>query len=122
MHKAGASIDDHIGLRLEQARKSAGLTVDELAKRLGLDTDHVLALEAGTARASAAMLYRASRLLELELRWFFASDQCEQRDFRDLDAKCPEMINGAKSNGLMARLVDGARQRRDGSQTDPEFV
>lgn len=60
--RPGAQTLIQTGKAVTQLRESAGLTVPQLAARLGIDTAQLEAIEAGTAKLAADVLIRLSDL------------------------------------------------------------
>ncbi|WP_366558483.1 helix-turn-helix transcriptional regulator [Phenylobacterium sp.] len=66
-----ASVALQVGSRLRERRQQADLSRPELAEALGVSVRQLWAYEDGTARASAAMLVRAAKVLGSTVLAFF---------------------------------------------------
>ncbi len=64
-------VDDHVGAKLRQLRKSAGMSQSVLAGRLGLTFQQVQKYERGTNRVSASKLYETAAILGVPVADFF---------------------------------------------------
>src|ERR1700733_2077463 len=64
-------VDVHVGRRLRQARLLAGLSQEELGDGIGVSFQAVQKYEQGENRLSASRLYRAAKLLEQSVAFFF---------------------------------------------------
>lgn len=65
-------VDVHVGNRLRQARLLAGMSQEELGDGIGVSFQAVQKYEHGENRLSASRLYRAARLLDRAVAFFFA--------------------------------------------------
>jgi len=70
-------IDVHVGKRLRQARLLAGLSQEELGSGIGVSFQAVQKYEQGENRLSASRLFRAARLLDRSVSFFFNDLQGE---------------------------------------------
>jgi len=64
-------VDVHVGRRLRQARFLAGMSQEELGAGIGVSFQAVQKYEHGENRLSASRLYKAARLLERPISFFF---------------------------------------------------
>ena len=64
-------VDEHVGARLRQLRKSIKLSQSALAERLGLTFQQVQKYERGTNRVSASKLHEAALVLNVSVSDFF---------------------------------------------------
>ncbi len=64
-------IDVHVGRRLRQARLLAGLSQEELGVGIGVSFQAVQKYEHGENRLSASRLFRAAKLLDRPISFFF---------------------------------------------------
>lgn len=65
-------IDQHLGMRIAQARSEAGVNLDEAAAALEMSKADFAALEAGDQRVSAFRLARISKYFGRSIGWFYA--------------------------------------------------
>src|SRR5271154_7637768 len=64
-------VDVHVGKRLRQARLLAGLSQEELGDGIGVSFQAVQKYEQGENRLSASRLFRAAKLLDRPVSFFF---------------------------------------------------
>lgn len=64
----------HVGSRIRDARKAAGLTQSDLATRLRTTQEYVSRVERGNATPSVANLYEWAKALEVEAGWLLDSE------------------------------------------------
>ncbi|WP_413207940.1 helix-turn-helix domain-containing protein [Rhodospirillum sp. A1_3_36] len=64
-------VDRHVGHRIQQRRKSLGLTQAQLAEALGISMQQVQKYETAFNRISASRLYELSQALAVPVRFFF---------------------------------------------------
>lgn len=65
------AIDCHVGARARDRRIELGISEHDAAKALGRSVDHLRDCEAGRAHMSAVFLFEISRLLDVEIGYFF---------------------------------------------------
>lgn len=65
----------NLGLRLRTARQRAGLSLRELARRLGVSPSFMSQVENGKAQPSVATLYSLSQMLEVSIDHLFEGDE-----------------------------------------------
>ena len=94
------SIDVRIGSVVRTAREQKRYSVAALADRADIPRDTLLAIELGTARASAADLFRLSKALCVELRSFFG-ECCSMKQ-----ANPSGMIETLRAHDGMAALIE----------------
>jgi len=73
--RAPSEMDLRVSARLKVARRAAGLTLVELAGRLGLSHQQLQKYEQGKNRISAGLLYSIASELGVSLAVFFESAQ-----------------------------------------------
>lgn len=64
-------IDVHVGNQLRKAQQSAGMTDAVLAEGLGIPPHDLLAVEAGSKRLTAELMFEATKLLGVTGSYFF---------------------------------------------------
>lgn len=64
-------IDIHVGKRLRMRRRMLGLSLSELAKRLGISYQQIQHYENGTNRVTASRLWDLSQVLKTSVNFFF---------------------------------------------------
>ena len=75
--------DRGIGLLVRQARRRVGMTLDDLAKKLGLSYQQVHKYENGTNRISAGTLAAIANILAVPVEHLFPEDVLLGDDFGD---------------------------------------
>jgi transcriptional regulator with XRE-family HTH domain len=91
-------VDVHVGRRLRQARFLAGMSQEELGAGIGVSFQAVQKYEHGENRLSASRLYKAARLLDRPVSFFF----------EELSGGAP----AAESNGFSREEIDLVRHFR----------
>jgi transcriptional regulator with XRE-family HTH domain len=69
--ETGGTLWVHIGRRLQTRRTELGLSVDDVARQLGIAPRVYEALEEGLERAAASLLGRIAELFRVRVFWFF---------------------------------------------------
>ena len=64
-------IDAHVGMRLRQRRTLIGMSQDTLARHLNMSFQQVQKYESGGNRVSASRLYTLTRILGVDVSYFF---------------------------------------------------
>jgi transcriptional regulator with XRE-family HTH domain len=64
-------LDRHVGRRIRGKRRALGLTVDDLAKSLGVDPAVIRGYESGSTRVPSEHLVRLSEIMDVALSYFF---------------------------------------------------
>jgi transcriptional regulator with XRE-family HTH domain len=74
-HKRGSSaynpIDVHVGTRLRARRTLLGMSQTALGDAMGISFQQLQKYEAGSNRTSASRLYELSKLLDVDISYFF---------------------------------------------------
>lgn len=117
-------IDAHVGHRLRQARRLAGLSQTELGEGIGVSFQAVQKYEEGTNRLSASRLFHAAKLLKRSVYFFFegiesksASESGENFSVREIDLV--RSFRRIEDEGLRDSLrklmaqVDGSHSKAD---------
>lgn len=65
------SIDVYIGRRLNEARLACGLAPNDAAARLEISVDALAQIESGEMRASASLIFQATRAYDYPLAQMF---------------------------------------------------
>jgi transcriptional regulator with XRE-family HTH domain len=74
-----AEMDLHIGNRIRTRRILMGLSQQQLSRKTGVTYQQMHKYEYGHNRISAGRLFTISRALEIDLAWFFADMQQEEK-------------------------------------------
>lgn len=64
-------IDVHVGSRIRAERERTGTTPRELARKLGISTETLKRLEAGTTRTTAGRLFQIASFLNVSVAGFY---------------------------------------------------
>jgi DNA-binding XRE family transcriptional regulator len=69
------SVEAHqqLGVQLRAAREQCGVTQTEIGRLLGVTYQQIQKYETGRNRITAIDLYRLATALQIDLTWFFAS-------------------------------------------------
>ncbi len=65
------TVDAHVGQRIRDKRNACGLSQTEVADALGVTFQQVQKYERGTNRVGASRLYDLSRILGVQVQYFF---------------------------------------------------
>jgi transcriptional regulator with XRE-family HTH domain len=71
MKNPASSIDAHVGARCQQRRLECGMSVQDVAAGISTDVDEISGMESGTIRIGPDKLMRLSRLLNVDVEYFF---------------------------------------------------
>ncbi len=66
-----ANVDNHVGGRIKERRAELGLSQTAVAVQLGLTFQQVQKYERGYNRVSASRLYDLSKILNVDVEYFF---------------------------------------------------
>jgi transcriptional regulator with XRE-family HTH domain len=82
------NVDNHIGRRLRDRRRTLGLSQAQLAARMGFTPPQINRYEHGTTRLSAAGLWRAAEVLDVPPSYFFdgLGERADDQEVEALDA------------------------------------
>ena len=69
--KMSERVDVHLGKRLRWRRKAMGLTQQDVGAALGVRFQQIQKYECAMNRMSAAVLWRLSNVLDVDVRYFF---------------------------------------------------
>lgn len=125
-----SSLDSYIGRRIRQSRWVRGITQAELARRLSVDADQIVAYEKGTAHVPAARLFEISEALDVPIAKFFEgismtpeSGQTGSRD--DLSAREAQILSDFKrmsdrqQDAILSMAQTFARRMPEGVKVVP---
>ncbi len=99
----------NLGSRLRLARQRSGLTLREVARRLGVSASFVSQLENGKSQPSVVTLYSLTQLLGVSI------DQMFEEDLSPADGTPAPRAAGKRSAGQAARRHDDAADTADGA-------
>jgi len=108
-------VDAHVGKKLRMARLSLGKSQSELAKEAGVSFQQVQKYEKGTNRISASRLFEFSKLLGVDVAYFFygasenginSDDQAHDVDTIDMEiARNISAISNIKMKRAVADFI-----------------
>ena len=101
--RAPSEIDLRVSTRLKTARRTAGLTLVELARRVGLSHQQLQKYEQGKNRISAGSLYFIASELGVPLTAFFESTQAS--------LETPIERARRQAGHIISRIPDGDMDR-----------
>ncbi|MFL5296287.1 MAG: helix-turn-helix domain-containing protein [Phenylobacterium sp.] len=86
-------VDVHLGRRLRWRRRALGLTQQDVGEALGIRFQQVQKYESAANRMSAAVLWKLSAVLQVDVRYFFdgLSDRAPLDAERVADGLEPEL-------------------------------
>ena len=87
------AVDVHVGQRLRLRRTLLGLSQEKLGEALGLTFQQIQKYERGTNRIGASRLYDLSRVLDIDIGYFFD----EMTD--EVSHRSPGQIRGMAAEG-----------------------
>ena len=113
------NVDLHVGDRMRIRRLYLGISQTALAEALGISHQQIQKYERGLNRISAGRLYQLSKLLKIDVAYFFdgmidhrqSSNEPEQANIADTNGQTylPELQHQA----ITAAIVDLARAIRE---------
>lgn len=72
--RKSSPVDARVGARIRQRRVALGLTLHELASRVGVSFQQLQKYEAGDSRISASRLHQIAQVLDVAITWFFVPE------------------------------------------------
>lgn len=120
-----SDIDRYVGKRIRLARTLAGLSLDDLARQIGVSYQQVQKYENGTNRVGAGRLHQIATVLRRPLGYFFAFDDGEEggktlsaQELRELGLKrLMASASKIRSPGLLEGLAGVAESLLDCERT-----
>lgn len=109
------SIDMHVGGRLRMRRMMIGMSQERLGHELGVTFQQIQKYEKGTNRIGASRLFDMSRVLEVEIGYFFEGLGTADRASRPGSERLSEFIatpEGVALNSAFAAIADQATRKR----------
>lgn len=106
------SIDLYVGERINQRRRSLGMTQKDMAERLNVSYQQFQKYEKGQNRLSAGKIYRIAGLLDVSISWFFdglptpGDTMSEER--KTIENRFPRLndINNSSVEASLRDLID----------------
>ena len=102
--------NSRIGLQIRDLRKSKGITLAQMAKRIGKSVGYVSQVERGVSSLPIPVLQSISDVLDVQITWFFHADcpaQLDEMDFivrKDTRRRLEYSGTGISEELLSARL------------------
>ncbi len=69
-------VDQHVGRRIRGKRRALGLSLDDLARALGVGSDTIEAYERATTRVTSEHLIKLAGVLGVSVSYFFPTTPC----------------------------------------------
>ena len=69
-----------IGLQIRDLRKSKGITLSDMAKKIGKSVGYISQVERGVSSLPIPVLQMISEVLDVPITWFFHTDTQQQSD------------------------------------------
>ena len=86
-------INQTFGIRLKQARETKNMTMEELAKAVGITKGTIWKYETGRNQAKASVAKKISEILNVDFDWLIGyTDKCENKDNVKLNIDEEELI------------------------------
>ena len=98
-------IDVHVGSRLRQRRTLLGMSQGKLGDMVGLTFQQIQKYEHGVNRIGASRLYDMSRVLDVQISYFFEdipADVAAER-YGDLEEKVSEEVSAFDTDHMTRR-------------------
>lgn len=94
-----------LGSEIRNLRKAKGLTVTDLAERIGRSVGYVSQIERGLSEVSISDLRRVARALDVPIGWFFANDEAPAGERGRVVRAASRRPLGSKAGGLVEELL-----------------
>ncbi len=94
-------VDEHVGQKIRQMRKQAGLSMMELAERLGMSYQQVQKYEKGMNRVSAGVLYEIACLFGVEINEFFPPVQSAKSSSSEHEELVRDLVDKLEDAGML---------------------
>ena len=104
------NLDVHIGQKLRAARVGASLSLSALSRKADIAEADLRAIEAGSKRVGAAMLYTLSRILRVEIKSLFSKEKIEQIG-NPVEADT-RILKDLRANGTLSALCDAYKNAK----------
>lgn len=75
------SVDATIGKRIQQRRKEAAWTAEQLAEQIGVSQQQFSRYERGTTKINVSHLVKIAVVLDTPISWFFADSCADNLNF-----------------------------------------
>ena len=101
--KDPSNIDKHIGYKLKLRRVDSGMSQEALGEKVGLSFQQIQKYEKGANRISASRLFELTRILEVDISYFFEVYETSGYYLRMEDsAFIPKFLDFVSSNEGMS--------------------
>ena len=94
-----------LGNDLRALRKSKGLTITELALRIGRSVGYISQVERGLSEVSIGDLRKFANALEVPVGWFFVHDTMDENEVGYVVRADSRRVIGSADSGLMEELL-----------------
>ena len=97
--KDPSNIDKHIGYKLKLRRVDSGMSQEALGEKVGLSFQQIQKYEKGANRISASRLFELTRILEVDISYFFERYETSSSYLRmECSAPIPKLLDFVSSN------------------------
>lgn len=107
-----SEIDEMVGLNVRRARRSHDLTLQDLAKKLGMSYQQIQKYESGANRISVGVLAKIALALDTSVQDFFPdhlhnsiSDSGLDADGKHLKNQAVSLLTQVKDQNVLASMV-----------------
>lgn len=102
-----------IGRRIQQARKAAGLTQDDLGSTIGVSSQHVSNVERGQSKLSVPRLSQISCALNVSLDYILGNCAYKDKAVENVNEEIAELLKDAteEERALYLRLCIAVKPR-----------
>ncbi|HEX6970671.1 MAG TPA: helix-turn-helix transcriptional regulator [Limnochordia bacterium] len=107
----------HVGSRIRELRKEAGLTQRELARMLGVTPSYISKLESGAEEPGSSLIGFISLLFHVRLEWLQSGQEPRARDLHEVLEHIVDRYGLAAVRSALTRL---ALEVKEGPATDPD--
>lgn len=114
------SVDQELGQNISAVRRAAGMSLADAAAIIGVSEFAFRSIEAGKQRIGSVLLYKLSKVFDLELRWFFdssvksfASMDCIRRANNQSKGECSNILSSLRLNETLRQICDAANHAAD---------
>ena len=87
------SLKKQFGLRIKELRKSNGLTQEQLAEKLGMDTPNLCRMENGTHFPQTKNLVKLAEIFDIDIKELFDYEHIKTKD--EIIKKINDFLNNA---------------------------
>lgn len=119
--RSPSSVDQFVGKKIRHVRKTAGLSMVELAEKLGISYQQVQKYEIGANRVSAGILYEIACLFVLDIRDFFPPIPADEHQHPSRDDLVKELVEQLNQAGILEAVKSSLDQAYSILETETSF-